>query len=106
MGVVGAIGASSASTGMYGFSGEGSTSRGVRGVSPAGHGIHGESTSGFAGYFAGKVYSTKFYEMKEISAPPAPAANKARLVVRDNGGFTQLCVRFNTGGVKVLATQT
>ena len=44
--------------------------------------------------------------MREISAPAAPGLNKARLFLRDNGGFTQLCVRFNTGSVKVLATQT
>jgi hypothetical protein len=36
----------------------------------------------------------------------AGAANTARLYVRDNGaGKTQLCVRFNTGAVQVIATE-
>jgi hypothetical protein len=53
------------------------------------------------------VFTTKWYEMKEILNPVAPAANHARLFVRDDGsGKTQLCVRFNSGSVKVLATQT
>ena len=42
----------------------------------------------------------------ERADAPAPAANQARLYVRDNGaGKTQLVVRFATGGVQVLATE-
>jgi len=42
----------------------------------------------------------------EISDPSAPSANQGRLYFRDNGaGKTQLCVRFNTGAIQVLATQ-
>jgi hypothetical protein len=93
-------------TGVYGYAAQDSSARGVIGETTSGHGVHGIATSGYAGYFAGKVYATKWYEMTEISAPAAPGANRARLFVRDSGGFTQLCVRFNTGGVKVLATQT
>jgi len=45
-------------------------------------------------------------EMTEISAPAAPAANKGRLYVRDNGaGKTQLVVLFPTGAVQVIATE-
>jgi hypothetical protein len=88
--------AATAKTGVYGYAAQDSTSRGV----------HGESPTGWAGYFAGRVYVSRYHEMPEITTPSAPGANKARLFVRDNGGFTQLCVRFNTGGVKVLATQT
>jgi hypothetical protein len=52
------------------------------------------------------VYTTKWYELGEVATPAAPGANKARLFVRDNGaGKTQLCVRFATGTVKVLATE-
>lgn len=49
-----------------------------------------------------------FTEMIELGADPsAPAADKARLFLRDNGaGKTQLCVLFATGAVQVLATQT
>lgn len=43
----------------------------------------------------------------ELAADPAaPAANDSRLYTRDNGsGKTQLCVRFATGAVQVLATE-
>lgn len=38
--------------------------------------------------------------------PAAPAANQAVIYTKDNGsGKTQLCVRFNTGAVQVIATQ-
>jgi hypothetical protein len=83
-------------TGVYGYANQDSSAKGVVG----------ESSKGYAGYFLGRVYVSKYQEMVEIATPNAPAANKARLFVRDSGGFTQLCVRFNTGGVKVLATQT
>jgi hypothetical protein len=43
---------------------------------------------------------------EQSSDPTAPGANQARLFVRDDGGGkTQLCVRFNTGAVQVLATE-
>lgn len=42
----------------------------------------------------------------EIGDPGAPAANRGRLYVRDNGsGKSQLVVRFATGAVQVLATE-
>jgi hypothetical protein len=97
---------SRARTGVYGLADQDDKSKGVWGESPAGHGIHGSSSSGFAGYFSGKVYLSKFQEMTEISAPSAPAANNARLFLKDNGsGKTQLCVRFSSGAIQVLATQ-
>jgi hypothetical protein len=51
--------------------------------------------------------SANYQEMMELGGDPvAPGLNKARLFLRDNGsGKTQLCVRFNTGAVQVLATQ-
>jgi hypothetical protein len=85
-----------AKVGVYGYANQDSSAKG----------IYGESAMGFAGYFAGRVYLSKYQEMAEISTPTAPGANKARLFVRDNGsGKTQLCVRFNTGGVLVIKTQ-
>jgi hypothetical protein len=78
----------------------------VIGESPAGIGLYGISSSGYAGYFAGKVFTNKFHEMQEMSTPAAPIANRARLFVRDNGlGKTQLCVRFPTGAVQVIKTE-
>jgi hypothetical protein len=102
------------STGVQGFSGAGSlpiakAKTGVYGYAnqdSGARGIFGQSSKGYAGYFLGKVYLSKFAEMTEITTPNAPAANKARLFLKDNGsGKTQLCVMFNTGSVQVLATQ-
>jgi hypothetical protein len=96
-----------AKTGVYGHADKDSASRGVFGESPAGHGIHGSSSTGWAGYFSGRVLTTKYHELVEVSTPSAPSSNHARLFVRDNGsGKTQLCVRFPTGAVKVLATES
>jgi hypothetical protein len=93
-------------TGVYGYAAQDGGSRGVTGESPAGIGVYGISATGYGGYFDGKVYTTKWYELTEIGVPTAPAANRARLFIKDNGaGKTQLCVRFNTGAVQVVATQ-
>jgi hypothetical protein len=94
-------------TGVYGtYTIDDAASKGVWGHSSAGHGIHGQSSSGWAGYFDGRVLTKKYHELVEIGTPSAPGSNHARLFIRDNGsGKTQLCVRFHTGAVKVLATQ-
>ena len=94
-----------AKTGVYGYAVQDSSSKGVWGRTTSGHAIHGTATSGFAGYFAGKVYTSSFHEMSEISAPSAPGANKGRIFMRDAGGKTQLCVRLNIGAIQVLSTQ-
>jgi hypothetical protein len=74
---------------------------------------------GFAGVLMGSGADTIMYraaagivgvgnllELGEVAAPSAPAANKGRLFLRDNGsGKTQLCIIFNTGAVQVIATQ-
>jgi hypothetical protein len=96
-----------AKTGVFGHASQDSASKGVWGNSPEGHGIHGESSTGWAGFFDGRVLASRYMEMVEIGTPTAPGGNRARLFIRDNGsGKTQLCVRFHTGAVKVLATQT
>jgi hypothetical protein len=103
----GGIPAAKAKTGVYGYAGHDNASRGVYGESPAGHGIHGKSSGGWAGFFDGRVFTNKYHELAEITTPSAPPSNHARLFVRDNGsGKTQLCVRFHTGAVKVLATES
>lgn len=63
--------------------------------------------TGTAAEFDGPVVILDdFIEVDEISDPAAPAANGARIYVKDNGsGKTQLVVRFNTGAVQVIATQ-
>jgi hypothetical protein len=95
-----------AKTGVHGYAGQDSGSHGVWGESPTGIGVVGSTTSGYAGYFIGKLFASSFMEMSETTTPPAPVANRARLFVRDNGsGKSQLCVRFHTGAVAVLATE-
>jgi hypothetical protein len=97
-----------AKTGVYGYAAQDANSVGVRGESPAGFGVYGKTTgTGFAGYFNGKTFMSTFVEIGETATPAAPGTNRARLFVRDNGlGKTQLCVRFPTGTVKVLATES
>jgi hypothetical protein len=54
----------------------------------------------------GAIEHSSYIEGVETSDPAAPAANRARLYFRDNGGGkTQLAVRFPTGAVQVLATE-
>ncbi len=92
-------------TGVYGYASQDSSSKGVWGESPSGHGVHGESAAGWAGYFDGKVFTNRFVEFKEISNPGRPGSNRAKVFARDNGsGRTQLCVRFSNGVIRVLAT--
>jgi hypothetical protein len=104
----GSIPTSPAKTGVFGYANQDATSVGVRGESPTGFGIYGKTTgTGFAGYFNGKTFMSQFIEIAEMTTPAAPGGNRARLFVKDNGlGKTQLCVRFPTGAVKVLATES
>lgn len=54
----------------------------------------------------GVIGVANLFEFSEVAAPTAPAVNKARLFLQDNGaGKTQLAVRFSTGAVAILATQ-
>jgi hypothetical protein len=93
-------------TGVYGYANQDSASTGTFGWSPLGVGVRGKTTSGYAGYFEGRVYTSAFYELGEVATPAGPLANRARLFVRDNGaGKTQLCVRFHTGGVHIIKTE-
>ena len=95
-----------ARTGVFGYAAQDAGSTGVWGKSPAGHGLHGESAIGWAGFFDGRVFVKRYQEFQVISTPGAPANNHARLFIRNNAsGKTQLCVRFNTGAVRVLATE-
>ena len=58
---------------------------------------------------AGNVRSPQggYAELTErVSDPPAPAANGARLYLKDDGaGKTQLCVLFSTGVAQIIATE-
>jgi hypothetical protein len=102
----GSLPAAKAKTGVFGYAAQDSNSKGVWGESPSGLGVYGKTSTGYGGFFEGKVYTTKWYELTVISPPPNPVANRARLFLKDNGqGKTQLCVKFANGTVKVLATE-
>lgn len=51
-------------------------------------------------------FNDNYFDVKERAVPDAPAADTARLFVQDNGaGKSQLCVRFHTGAVQILAEE-
>lgn len=51
-----------------------------------------------------RVSADGYIEGVEIVDPAAPDANKGRLYLRDNAGATELCARFASGDVRVLAS--
>jgi hypothetical protein len=108
---VGVYGLTTNGTGVYGDTINGigvlgtSPILGVKGSSDAGVGVRGVSVTGYAGYFQGKMFATEFFDIQEMSDPPAPAANVARMFVRDSAAKSQLCVRFASGAVQVIATE-
>jgi hypothetical protein len=84
------------------------TYNGVAGSGLASVTITLETATGVITITGGRInLGTTFLELAEQSSDPAaPGLNRGRLYTRDNGaGKTQLCVRFNTGAVQVLATE-
>jgi len=63
------------------------------------------SSSGYGVYRAGRLGTNSYIQMNEMAAPAAPAANQARILLRDSGGKTQVCVRFATGAVQVIEAE-
>jgi hypothetical protein len=51
------------------------------------------------------VKAGRWIEMGEVTDPSAPAAGFARIYARDNGGKTELVVRFATGAIQQLAIE-
>lgn len=71
-----------------------------------GYDIDADSTTGSNQINIGGVYFHDRLLYTERADPAAPAANQAVVYARDDGGGkTQLCVRFATGAVQVLATE-
>ncbi len=117
--------------GVYGESGSGHSDRGaVKGVNPnyGSEGYLGRTSNGVLGraLIAGAIgvvgensyggvavrsngsmqIANSYLDMDEIDNPAAPPVTLARLFVRFSGsGRTQLCVRFATGAVQVIATE-
>lgn len=94
----------------------GTATRAIRAHSMNGIGVDASSTNGigcfassastYAGWFANEVKVEGYLDIEEIAAPAAPGTDVARLFVRDNGaGKTQLCIRFGSGSVQVIAAQ-
>jgi hypothetical protein len=80
----------------------------LNGWSTSGAGLYAASSSaGHAAIFGGRVRLVLDEDFVEMNPEPgAPDANAARVFARDNGlGKTQLCVRFATGAVQVIATE-
>jgi hypothetical protein len=82
--------------------------RGRVGVSGQGSEIGIFASSGDkAGVFSGTVLINGVQDLVRQPDPPAPAASTLRLFARNSGsGKTQLCVRFPTGDVQVIATES
>jgi len=78
---------------------------GVAGTSTDGFAIWGQSGTNYAGFFVNQVYMGSWIDIEEIGDPGAAGPNQARLFTRDNGGKTELCVRFPTGVLQVLASE-
>lgn len=103
----GVHGISTASTGTWGQSTSGT---GAFGFSDSGIGVLGGSNSNYGGWFEGPLATTRHLDIQEHPDPGAPPSSgiqfHARLFVRDNGsGKSQLCVRFQTGAIQVIATE-
>lgn len=76
----------------------------LKGVSDSGRGVHGKSASGYGGYFDGKVYTTRFYELTEIGEPGTPGGSRARIFLKEvEGVYQQVCVKFENGVVYCFA---
>ena len=114
-GVIGISGfsAGQSGTGVTGQStGAGGDSVGVAGASANGwggsflgnQGLYAEATSsGWAGQFVGDVQVAGHQEF--ITGTDPASTTGAKLYVRDNGGKLELCVKFPTGAVQVIATE-
>lgn len=65
-----------------------------------------EDDGALAGLNFSFAQALSYFDISEIATPAAPSVNIGRLFTRDNGsGKTQVCVRFNTGAVQVVATE-
>ena len=99
---VGVAGLADDSTAVVGIS---RTGTGVSAASRDGTGLHATSPNGYAAVFGGRVAMSRHLKMQTSLTPDAPN-DGARLFVRaGTTGKIELCVRFATGAVQVIATQ-
>jgi hypothetical protein len=79
---------------------------GVMALTGSGVALYARGLDGHAGVFQGPMSLEGYQDIGERADPGAPASDFARLFARDDGtGKTQLCVRFPTGAVQVIATE-
>jgi hypothetical protein len=96
------IGQQTAGTGTRVFGGSSAAYVEVTSAVTLGPGVTDVRADGFANF----TITGPHVVFIETSDPSAPSANRGILFARDNGaGKTQLCVRFNTGAVQVIATE-
>jgi hypothetical protein len=92
---------------------------GVHGRCWTGYGVWGEGDTGVAAFgdavgvyaqgllaarFSGPTYLNGYADIQvALVEPDAPGGNVARLFSRQNAGETELCVKFSSGAVQVLA---
>ena len=69
--------------------------------------IHGSNIANtFDNLFPDNTFIGRQLALSEVADSAAPDPNGAIIYARDNGGGkTQICVRFNTGAIQVIATQ-
>jgi hypothetical protein len=80
--------------------------RGVVGRTIRGQGVRGESGDprGYGVFAKGRLGTDRLLELKRVSTPDRPPSGRAYIFVRAGGAGTQLCVRFPSGVVRVIAT--
>jgi hypothetical protein len=89
-------------------SGQGVAGFSVNGLGLQGWGKVGLLASGWdrAADFEAPTLFWSWQDLKQISDPPAPTNNNVRVFARQNiSGKQELCVRFETGAVQVIATE-
>lgn len=110
--IVGGEGATGGDVWIYGAANTTTASSTYVDASPGPGGAHGSVMIGSqTGYTStiqvgrGNAPSLLIYGRERASDPNAPSTDCGVLYFRDSGGKTQLCVRFATGAVQVLATE-
>ena len=74
-------------------------------IPSTGVGVSGASGSNYAGQFSGEPTLWAPDDMSEQPTPAAPRRSRAHIRSGQRRSKTELCVRFPTGAVQVIATE-
>ena len=99
---IGVIGYSIRHIGVAGSSRNG---KGIYAHSDFGIALYAQASQHYAGFIDGRLRVAKNQDFDQMQTPEAPTAPQARLFARGVSGKTQLCVRFPTGAVQVIAEE-